>query len=72
MENSKIENVFILLDGKEKIAFFTSRTLAAEGFKKYAQPIQKSKRLKIKIREFKYEGDLSKVEFFEKYKVNKF
>ena len=71
MENLEI-HVFVLFDGKESIAVFSSRTLAAEGFKKYAKDIQKSKRLKIKIKQFQYVGQLSKTEIFDQYQVDKF
>ena len=71
MENSEI-NIFVLFDGKESIAVFSSRPLAAKGYNKYAKNIQKSKRIKIRIKQFQYVGPLSKTELFDQHQVDQF
>ena len=59
----------LVLSGQNE-AFFTSFERATEGFKNYVKMNGKSFLKKLAIRQFKYTGNLTYEELFEKYSIN--
>jgi hypothetical protein len=69
-EFEKDRVVFCLVKNGEFHAFYTNFKNAVEGFKKFLKFHGKKESRNLKIREFKYEGDLSFEELSEKYRFN--
>jgi hypothetical protein len=62
--------VWVLILKGENKAYFNSFERAIEGFKNFLIKNGKSNSRNLKIREFKYVGDLTYEELFENYSIN--